>query len=783
VSLQRLTPDDFEYFALETHPHKRFVSSSIDGVIEGNQYVYARRSEAIKDIRDSTILSNSFTDGKIEDIRLEVVNSDLTNIESKISSYMDEVRDLSIADRLQRQRTIHRFVPPYELNFEWSAKNTIENILMPHHRVNYPSANYSFTNYNCINFRTSNDTPSDAVLMYPNVPLDPHPRSQYELSGSFAFDFWIAPKNPQVNSGDTIRPGTLFHLPGAYSINILSGSSVDHNGFVDKFRLSFQLLDDANLPPDTIDLSLDSNNGGITIVSEDNILNRDEWNHVTITWRGYDPVTAYGSGSIFINGELSSQFNIQQQLEAGSYNNPNPPAVLFVGNFYQGTNTGLNSIDRFFGEDTAIREGLFELNSGANFDAPDAYSFTHPLNAEVHELKIYKSYLSQEDAKKLNSGAPNDLHNLCFYLPPFFTEESPEKKFYKGKGGTLVTPFYTEDGQTSTPFAGRMAFGVGGIYINTENYVRDFATGNYGRLWALTGSIQAPPSTVVESANTFLFSQPSNVKRQYFIMPCDNGNIVPNFNLLKPLKNDSRLYNDLGHLDLGNISLKNIVPPEAYRASSSVTTTGSILDDIIGANPEDVGTIPGASLAIAHRTKNNSSNFVVMFDISSLYYGMRIRPKSFVLKDVSLPMTPGQSFTIRDDGRGNLYRADNKGKHPTWASIGNIFYDEGLVILKAPQLYFFGQDYFEMEFDGMQNIHTFTINALAPALHQTESTNPSFVPPEKDDLANNPNKDYVYITTVNVHDDNLNVIARAHMAQPTAKRVNDKFVFKVKMDY
>src|SRR5690606_30766233 len=173
-----------------------------------------------------------------------------------------------------------------------------------------------------------------------------HPRSQYELSGSFAFDFWIAPKNPQVNSDDTIRPGTLFHLPGAYSLNILSGSSVDHNGFVDKFRLSLQLLDDANLPPDTIDLNLDSNNGGITIVSEDNILNRDEWNHVTITWRGYDPVTSYGSGSIFINGELSSQFNIQQQLEAGSYSSPNPPAVLFVGNFYQGTNTGLNSIDR-----------------------------------------------------------------------------------------------------------------------------------------------------------------------------------------------------------------------------------------------------------------------------------------------------------------------------------------------------------------------------------------------------------------------------------------------------
>ena len=41
---------------------------------------------------------------------------------------------------------------------------------------------------------------------------------------------------------------------------------------------------------------------------------------------------------------------------------------------------------------------------------------------------------------------------------------------------------------------------------------------------------------------------------------------------------------------------------------------------------------------------------------------------------------------------------------------------------------------------------------------------------------------FVYISGINFHDDNMNVIARAKLAQPIIKRENDKILFKVSFD-
>ena len=45
------------------------------------------------------------------------------------------------------------------------------------------------------------------------------------------------------------------------------------------------------------------------------------------------------------------------------------------------------------------------------------------------------------------------------------------------------------------------------------------------------------------------------------------------------------------------------------------------------------------------------------------------------------------------------------------------------------------------------------------------------------------NKKFVYITGVNIHDDNFNIIMRANLAQPVLKRVSDGFLFKIKQDF
>src|SRR5690606_17235616 len=110
----------------------------------------------------------------------------------------------------------------------------------------------------------------------------------------------------------------------------------------------------------------------------------------------------------------------------------------------------------------------------------------------------------------------------------------------------------------------------------------------------------------------------------------------------------------------------------------------------------------------------------------------------------------------------------------------NIFYDEGIVVIIHPSLFFYGLLMYDMEFQGVQNVHIMTINAMASSMMETSSSNPSYIPQPPDNLANNEDKDFVYITGVNIHDDNLNVIMRTHIAQPIVKRTGDKILIRLK---
>ena len=115
--------------------------------------------------------------------------------------------------------------------------------------------------------------------------------------------------------------------------------------------------------------------------------------------------------------------------------------------------------------------------------------------------------------------------------------------------------------------------------------------------------------------------------------------------------------------------------------------------------------------------------------------------------------------------------------------IGNVYYNEGMIAIKSPNLFFFGQDQFEMSFQGEQNIHTMKINILASAKDYNSSSNPSYLPVSASAYDNDPEKRFVYISNINLHDDNFNIIGKTQLAQPVVKRVGDKLMFRIKMDF
>ena len=199
----------------------------------------------------------------------------------------------------------------------------------------------------------------------------------------------------------------------------------------------------------------------------------------------------------------------------------------------------------------------------------------------------------------------------------------------------------------------------------------------------------------------------------------------------------------------------------------------------------DAGVIePSYDFWIYQTTGDPSSNEIKLFDISNLYYGQTIEPGTFRLRDPFYTGSSGKvSITLRDDGQGGLYRADCLTKQAKWANVGNIFYNEGVGIIKSPHIAHFGKDYFSCDFAGMQNIHVMTVNAFSPGSQANSSSNPSYLPLSATLNANDNAPEFTYITSINLHDDNLNVIMRANLAQPVLKRWVEEFLFKIKLDF
>ena len=251
---------------------------------------------------------------------------------------------------------------------------------------------------------------------------------------------------------------------------------------------------------------------------------------------------------------------------------------------------------------------------------------------------------------------------------------------------------------------------------------------------------------------------------------------------------------------------------ETVNSAGVLTVSNDFIEEQVGPTPEDPTTALGDALSnhttamaqaiedgtfssenqreapytIYQRTKDSSSNEIVMFNIDDLYYGTRIRPGTFVLTDNDLSGSDKEiSITLKDDSFGNLYRDNTESKNgPTWNSVGNIYYDEGFVVIKSPHLALFGKHQFEISFEGEQNVHILSLDIPAYGGMLNSSSNPSYdMHMSASGYPNDPDSSFVYITTLNLHDDNYNVVGRAHLAQPIVKRNSDSYTFRVKIDF
>lgn len=780
MSLQRINPDDIETFTLETNPPRTFISSSTQGVT-GVLNVFARQSDRMKEVQPLSLFSQSFFNDKDLNSDIQaILQSTSSNVFNLVKTYMTDVNNQTPSSRLKQTVEILRFTPPVQFDSDTLRKGIVINSLMKYYRPTYPEAHFAFSNYHSLNFFTASTFPSGNVMMYPMVS------SSYAITDGFTFDFWINPKYTTDfrDSSASFKAGTIMHVSSSYAISLVSGSSKDINGYPNAYRIMLQLSSSADSPPSTATTA-----SALTFLCDDNALQRNRWHHVSIRWGSN---INQSSGSFVIDGYSRGSFVVSgSSVGTGSFPGSGEPVILFVGNFYEGTNTGLDTQALFISTNIAQRDGLVELVNDPQED-PDNFFFRHPLNAEVHDLKLYNRYLYDHEIGYLRHDGPTGSllattgsgGNLLFYLPPFFTRESPTRKFVGDHGGLLITPFQERDGSTSHPFSLDLSFGIAGHYINLENFVRDFATGNYPRLFGLTASAITGQAQTALTANQYFYATGSNIARSLMILPNDNGQFFPNFNVMSQSNlNLSTFIDDNSTYTPGFITLRDMLPTRSI-AMGLVQDSGSMMTNVLGPSPEDL-TISGAQgLTVFHRTKDNTSNQVVFFDISNLYYGKQIHPTSFSVVDTAMSNSDGKvRITLADDGEGNLYRADCLTTQSNWNSVGNLFYNEGIGVVKHPSLYFFGKDQFTMNFKGVQDIHVLTFNCFKRPLQVVSSSNPDFLLVSASDNANDTDQRFVYITGINLHDEDLNVIVKSNFAQPVLARTADKFLFKVKVDF
>jgi len=863
MSIFKINPTDYQSITVSTNP-SRYYSSSSNGVT-GSIYVFPRRSSIEKDIspvNDPTTPvdeSQLYTFWSGLNSFVKAFPGSKLNIADSMEGYLNGVNVEKTSLKNKKLLDVIRFTPSNTFTSASLKKLAIKDNLSHYYRTQYPSAHWGYSNYHSLNFFSSPTVPTSSVLLYPNVNDGSTPSGyatgRYSLSGAFSFDFYINPRYRTLDSQGHFKAGTIFHLSSSYALSLVTGSAKDVNGLPSAFRLQLQLSHSADISP-----SLATSGPyprDLVFLSEDNALKWNNWHHVVVRW-GTNLINQ-GTGSFNVDGVDKGMFVIPSGtiLPKAYLNNtmvPTNPDVLCVGNYYEGRNTGNDRLKIFFNVYPSSYEGLYTLITGiGSQQQPNTFSFNHPLQSEIHDLSIKRFYVTDTDIQLSSSTGISNLKDVCFYLPPFFCIDSPIRKIATINGdnvpiaGVPYTPSIATTGMTTTPFNVSMAFGVDGHYINTENFLKDFSSNRHPRQLFLSASLVPAGSNVGKTANQILYDQPSVRRRNLSILPCDDGNFYPNYDVLssKSIKvaigdalNEFVDWNidpyktayvdDLGNKSDGfiNLNFSDVVfsgsrKNDQYFVTNNPAETenkeNTYVNDNIGFSPLNPTKNPVANLnfllttylplaasnlqrynaperlfvtqsqvpySVSWKTQDTSSNQVTFFDISNLFYGTRILPGSFTLTDSAMTGSGGAvSITIKDDGQGTLYRADSLTPHCKWNSVGTIFYNEGIIAIKSPHLYFFGKDQFEMSFKGEQNIHVLRIEALAPMNHLNSSSNPTYQQLPSSLSANEPDPNYVYITGINFHDDNLNVIMKTQLAQPIMKKYSDKIMFKVKYDF
>jgi len=719
VSIVEINSANFETSTLVLRPSVIILSSSSG--ITGSAPIVARPSPIVKEVSGSNDLLDPAAAG--------------------VTAYLSAVAAAPTPRKNSESLSFTRIDQPVRYTANFTAKRIITEVLSDLYRPIRQNLDFGYSNYLSLSFRKSSNLPTSSVLIYPNTGNTSN--RQYTPTGSFTIDFFVKPPD-NIGREENYSAGTILHISSTLAISLVTGSSYGTDGNVSKFGICLQLSRSADVAPNLINLSVANGSRShpqdLIFVSPFT-LETKKWTRVTVRW---DPVSDQRSGSIGYDLREVTGF----QVNSASLATNALSEALFVGNFYD----GVPGPGAFFNPSVAANEGLTP-NLSYSSD-PSSFSFRFPFYGEIHDLKIFKQILPYRSLFDYNAKGDLTGSGCCFYLPPFFSS-------YTRSRNTLISPFDEASSDTDSPFNVALSYDYNGYYINLENHVQEFVNREFPRLYSLTGSVYSG-FALGQTADSILYRNPEVAKRNLLISNCDQSGFVRNYGFMRE-SDQARSYNDRGLFQDGFVSLQSLV-------------TASYRDSIL------TGSARVGRYTIADRFADGSSNQVTIFSISNMLYGDRIRPGTVVLTDLKPTGSDGTfSSVLRDNLAGMLFRSDVDA--PDLSNcVGNVFYEEGLVFIKSPYLSKFGKDGVKIQLEGERQSNVLVINVPCKAEEFNVSPNPTYISCAPTDAPYDEGESFVYITTMNLHDSNFNIVGRATYSQPVIKRSGQDLLFRVKHD-
>ncbi len=193
---------------------------------------------------------------------------------------------------------------------------------------------------------------------------------------------------------------------------------------------------------------------------------------------------------------------------------------------------------------------------------------------------------------------------------------------------------------------------------------------------------------------------------------------------------------------------------------------------------------------------------MVIIDIPSAFYGREIGRNSVQLTCRAYSSgSYGLVRTLIDDGRGGLFVSGSMASGSTesyrgveWNKVGNVFYGEGLIVIKDPSLFDFGRidgvsshpdDTLQLSFKGDSRIPVKTLSCRIDRGEFNATLNPTYRDEDEDDgvWERRFTSGTVRVTTVGLYNSDRELVGVARLADPVRIRARDRLNIRIRMDF